>query len=241
MAQIDYGIDSPQDFSTMLWRGGTFLALGLGIYVMNRAEYPGPGMNLLLVLGLVGVAFFGIAGFMRWSSTTGKLQLRDEILDSIQWTGDEKVLDVGCGRGLMLVGAAKKLRKGKATGIDVWDPHSLSGNSAEAALENAKAEGVTERVKIENGDACRLTYPDASFDVVLSTAVLHQLPDSIEREKALREMVRVTKAGGKILIFDVFHAGEYAEFLRTAGVADVQVSDSKWLWCVPGRIVRAGK
>lgn len=238
---VDYGIDSPEDFSTMLWRGGTFLALGIGVWYMNRAEHPEPSMNLLLVLGAIGVVFFGLAAYLRWSSKTGKIQLRDEILDSFAWTGDEKVLDVGCGRGLMLIGAAKKLRKGKATGIDIWDPNGLSGNKPEAALENAKAEGVSDRVKIENGDAMRLSYPAGSYDVVLSSSVLHSIPDAPEREQALSEMYRVTKPGGRIAIFDVYHAGDYATYLQGLGLQEVKVSGLKWLWGVPGRIVQGVK
>ena len=237
MPQIDYGIDSPEDFKNMLWRGGTFLALGIGVFVMNRADYPGPSLNVLLALGLIGLLFFAAGSFLHWSSRVGKLRLRDEILNSMTWTGDEKVLDVGCGRGLMLIGAAKKLKKGKVTGIDVWDPMGLSGNKAAATLENAKAEGVADRVRIEDGDAMRLTYPDNSYDVVLSTSVLHSMPDAPDREIALREIARVTKPGGRVAIFDVLHAGDYAGVLKSAGFPDVAMSERKWLWCVPGRIV----
>ncbi len=57
---------------------------------------------------------------MVWSSRVAKLKLRDRLLDSLALKGDEKILDVGCGRGLLLIGAAKRLKTGKATGIDVW-------------------------------------------------------------------------------------------------------------------------
>lgn len=46
---------------------------------------------------------------MIWGSKVGKRLLRDKMIDSISWRGDEKVLDVGCGHGLMLIGAAKRL------------------------------------------------------------------------------------------------------------------------------------
>ena len=42
---------------------------------------------------------------MVWSSRVGKLKLRDTLLDGLTWRGDENVLDVGCGRGLLLIGA----------------------------------------------------------------------------------------------------------------------------------------
>jgi hypothetical protein len=90
--------------------------------------------------GLGGTAVF------LWSSKSGKLRITDRIINSIPWRGDEMVLDVGCGRRLMLIGAAKRLTSGgKAVGVDIWNPADQSGNQLEETLENAKIEGVSER------------------------------------------------------------------------------------------------
>jgi len=107
-------------------------------------------------------------------------------------------LDVGCGRGLLAIGAARRLKTGKVTGIDVWNPQELSGNSADAAKENAKTEGVADRVRFESGYARKLVYPENHFDAVISANALHTLADDQEREQALREMLRVLKPGGTI-------------------------------------------
>jgi arsenite methyltransferase len=241
-AVVDYGIDAPEMVSNMYWRAGTFAALGIGIYFMNKQELPGPSMNLLLVLVVIGLGFLAFGLYMRWSSRTGKLALRDRMLDLVPWNGDEKVLDAGCGRGLLLVGAAKRLvKKGRATGIDHWDPGSLSGNKQENALANAKAEGVADRVKIEDGDFRQLTYGDNSFDVVMSSTAIHEIADAPERAAALKELLRVAKPGGRLVLFDVLKAGEYAQVLRDAGAEQVDDSARLWLWLVPGRIVTARK
>ncbi|BDC51243.1 type 11 methyltransferase [Bryobacterales bacterium F-183] len=237
MATTDYGIDAPQTLSNLYWRAGTFAAFGIGIYMMNRRELPGPAFTLMLVLLLIAAGFLAVAILMRQASQTGKLALRDTIINKIQWTGEEKVLDVGCGRGLLLIAAAKQLKKGRATGVDIWDPASLSANSQQNTIAMAKAEGVADRVKVETGDARNLTYGDNSFDVVLSSTTLHELPDAENRQLAIEEMVRVTKPGGQIAIFDVMHAGEYAEVLRNAGVEQIDDSHKTWLWLVPGRLV----
>ena len=50
----------------------------------------------------------------------GKFRARDALLNAVRGGGDEQVLDVGCGHGLMLIGAAKRLSSGHATGIDIW-------------------------------------------------------------------------------------------------------------------------
>src|ERR1035438_8243568 len=89
-----------------------------------------------------------MALWMIWDSKVGKMRTREQLLDHITWKGSERVLDVGCGRGLMLIGAAKRLTTGSATGVDIWQSEVLSGNNPEAPLRNAKAEGVENRVKI---------------------------------------------------------------------------------------------
>jgi len=176
-----------------------------------------------------------------WSSRVAKLRLRDRMLDSLSLKGDEKVLDVGCGRGLLAIGAAKRLKSGKVTGIDVWNPMDLSGNTAEAARANVKLEGVADKVRIEDGDARKLVYPEGNFDVVVSSLAIHNIPDHDERSQAVREMYRVLKPGGKLLIYDIFRAGEYAETLRGLGAKDVTLSETMFLWCLPSRIVSARK
>jgi arsenite methyltransferase len=67
----------------------------------------------------------------------GKFLHRDRILAMVDWKGDESVLDVGTGRGLLMIGAAKKLTTGKAAGIDIWSTKDLSGNAMERTLPNA--------------------------------------------------------------------------------------------------------
>jgi ubiquinone/menaquinone biosynthesis C-methylase UbiE len=196
---------------------------------------------VLAVLTVAALICAGIAWFKIRSSKDGKLRLREQLLDQLALRGDEKVLDVGCGRGLLAIGAAKRLKTGKVTGIDVWNPQELSGNSAEAAKENAKAEGVAERVRFESGDARKLVYPEGNYDVVVSSNALHNLADDRERGQALREMLRVLKPGGRLLIFDTAETGYYAQVLRENGAQDVTLSPWTFLWCLPSRSVSARK
>jgi SAM-dependent methyltransferase len=237
----DYGLDAPVVVKRMFSRGGWSLAFALALYFINRDEYPGPAAQLLSVLGSIGVAFLAVGAIMVWSSRVAKLSLRDRLLDSLNLKGDEKILDVGCGRGLLLIGAAKRLKNGKVTGIDIWSNEDLSGNSADATRQNAKIEGVSDRVRIENGDARKLVYPDGNYDIVVSSLAIHNIPDSQEREQAIREMWRVLKPGGRILIYDIFRTGEYAKILRQSGAQDVTESPMQFLWCVPSRSLTARK
>jgi len=77
---------------------------------------------------VVSFYLLGMGSYMLLFSKFQKLKDREKLLDSIQWLGNELVLDVGCGRGLMLVGAAKRLTNGKSIGIDIWQQEDQSDN-----------------------------------------------------------------------------------------------------------------
>src|SRR5580658_3745068 len=176
----DYGIDAPGVVRNLFvvavigWVVFGTAALGFWSGEFNVST---PGVTLNFPLAGPGLGF-GIgctlmAIWMVWDSKVGKIQNREQLLRRIEWTGGEHVLDVGCGRGLMLIGAARRLTTGKATGIDIWQAEDLSGNTAESALENAKREGVVDRVEIKAGDMRHIPFPDHSFDVVVSRAAIH--------------------------------------------------------------------
>ena len=234
-------MDAPLLVKRMFTRAGWTFAIGLAVFVMNKAEYPGPAGTILGVFIAISLCFAAVGGCMMWSSRTAKLALRDKLLDSLGLTGEEKVIDVGCGLGLMTVGAAKRLRSGKATGLDAWDPAVLSGNSSDGAKANAKLEGVADKVRFETADLRKLVYPEKNFDVAVSALAIHNLADEQDRTKAVRELFRVLKPGGKLLILDVLHVGDYASALREAGAADVTVASHGFLWCLPTKSVMAAK
>ena len=239
--QPDYGLDAPLLVKRMFTRAAWTVAIGVAVFLINRSENPGPAGTLLAVFAVIGVGFLAVGLYMTWSSRTGKLALRDQLLDSLDLKGEEKVLDAGCGRGLMVVGAAKRLKAGKATGVDVWDASVLSGNSSDAAKANAKAEGVADKVRFETGDIRKLVYPEKTYDVAVSALAIHNFGDQSDRDKVVRELYRVLKPGGRLLILDLFHVSDYASVLREAGAEDVTIASHGFLWCVPTKSVRAAK
>jgi arsenite methyltransferase len=192
-------------------------------------------------LAVWGVASVAQAGLMVRSSRAGKLRERDRLLDRLPWRGDERVLDVGCGRGLLLIGAAKRLTTGRVVGLDLWRTRDQAGNEPAATIANAQAEGVAERVELRDGDARQLPFDSQSFDVVVSSMALHNIPGAGGRAAAVREIVRVLKPGGHLAILDFRHTGQYAAVLAAAGLGDVHRSRRRFGMYPPVRIVTATK
>lgn len=241
MPTIDYGLDAPRMVRRLTSRALLMIGVAIVLYYVNRATSPAAAIAMATSLGIIGLSFGFAAVVMFLSSRIAKLRVRDSVLEGIPWRGDENVLDVGCGRGLFLIGAAKRLKSGKATGVDIWNPQDLSGNTIEAALANARAEGVDKRVRVETADARKLPFADRSFDVVLSSLALHNISYSGERNKALHEMNRVLKPGGYLVIFDIFYTKQYSKTLQQLGYEDIRVSPLTLLWCVPTRTLTARK
>ena len=178
-------------------------------------------------------SFLIVAAIMVWGSRIGKIRLRDRVLNKISWTGDARVLDVGCGRGLMLLSAAKHLTTGKAVGIDIWQVQDQSGNSPDMTWANARAEGVADKIEIQNADARQMPFPDGSFDIVLSSWALHNIYDAAGRAQAVREIARVLKPGGQVALVDIRHTGQYASVLRDCGFEQISRSSPNFLFVIP--------
>ena len=111
----------------------------------------------------------------------------ERILDRTQLRGDEMVLDMGCGRGAVLTAVARRLTTGRVTGADIWSRADQSGNAKEVTLRNASLEGVSDRVHIETADMRALPFPDATFDLVVSSLAIHNIRSNADRRRAISE------------------------------------------------------
>lgn len=148
----------------------------------------------------------------------GKLRHRDRLLDRVPWRGDEVVLDVGAGAGLMAVGAARRVPRGLVLAVDLWVGKDLSGNGPDRLRRNAQLEGVADRVEVRTGDARALDLPDASVDVVLSVLCLHNLPDEPGRRAAAAEIARVLRPAGLVVVADLAGTAQLAGWLAEDGL-----------------------
>jgi arsenite methyltransferase len=228
----DYGLDAPGVVRGFFIAGP--LLLGGGFYLVELAGpvHTGPLHTLARTMEYTGAVFIIEAFLMLASSYYGKFRARDALLDRLHLRGNEAVLDVGCGHGLLLIGAAKRLPRGRAVGIDLWSQVDQGNNSRSATLQNAALEGVSDRVEVRDGDMRELPFPNASFDAVIANLAIHNIPNREGRRKAIQEIARVLRPGGQVALMDFKKVGQYAEDLKAAGLQDVRVSRRSF-WIFP--------
>ena len=147
----------------------------------------------------------------------GKFALRDRMIDAVRWRGDETVVDLGAGGGLLGLAAAARTA-GVVHCVDLFIAKDLSGNTPERLRRNARALGVADRVRLHRVDVRRTGLPHAGVDVVLSTLCLHNLADTAARAAALDEIGRILRPGGSVVISDLAHVDEYAAHLERLGL-----------------------
>ncbi len=210
----NYGIDAPGVIRNLFLGGAAFAAVAIFFphIKIGSVDIDASG----LIWSGLGCALGGV--LMLAYSLSGKYKHRDRMLNLINWTGNEQVLDIGTGKGLLMIGAAKRLTTGKSIGIDIWNAEDLSGNNVESALANARIEGVADKVEILNENVMNMSFADNTFDVIVTNMVIHNIYDKPGRKKACEEIVRVLKPGGKGIIADFRHVSEYKKNFDEIGV-----------------------
>ena len=122
----------------------------------------------------------------------GKKQ-RNKVIDLLGLKPDEKLLDVGCGTGTLLLLAKKRFPEIEMAGVDI-DKKVLDIARKKFAEENLT-------IKFVETGAQKLPFPNSHFTVVVSTLIFHHLPTKIKKS-AIREIYRVLKKNGRFLLAD---------------------------------------
>ena len=175
--------------------------------------------------------------------------LTDWGLEHVRIEPSFTILDVGCGGGRTIREMAGRATAGRVFGID----YSMA--SAEASRDTNRDAVAAGRVEIQQGSVSRLPFADAMFDLVTAVETHYYWPDL---PNDAREILRVLKPGGTLLVIAEAYKGRYGwlfqlamlpmraklmsadehrAWLETAGFSDVQVSEKRghgWI-CVTGR------
>jgi ubiquinone/menaquinone biosynthesis C-methylase UbiE len=127
-------------------------------------------------------------------SAPGWAELRRTWLEFSGVRPGDRVIDVGCGTGVVTRDLAQRVgRQGRVVGIDP------SRRLIEVAVRRMEEGGLKGRIEFRSADGAALPFPDGSFDLVVASAVFSHVPNGVE---VLAEMVRVARAGGTVVVFD---------------------------------------
>jgi ubiquinone/menaquinone biosynthesis C-methylase UbiE len=138
------------------------------------------------------------------------------MIDIADLKGDEKILDIGTGAGIIAIGFAKKLREGKVYAIDIYKHKydnlkkclinyvkiNFFGNTIKNARKNAKIENVEDRCEFIKADITdKLSFPDNFFDIILTSQSLYCIPIK-NHNSTFQQINRILKKNGKIIFFE---------------------------------------
>jgi len=226
-----YGIDAP--YVPALMVTGAVICLGLIVF----ARVSGLWVTAVILLGMAGVYLH--------TTLRGKFQVWRTLLADAAIRGHERVLDLGCGRGAVLLMVAEHLPHGRAVGVDIWSVKDQSGNAMAATQRNALAEGVADRVEVRTADMRRLPFESASFDLIVSSVAIHNIGTESGRDQAINEAWRVLRPGGRLLIADISKSRRYHQRLAELGATVIRRNLGWRMWWggpwVPTMLVDACK
>lgn len=164
---------------------------------------------------VVSVAFLGVflyVGYAYWllekDDKSWQKRFWSLVVDLLNWDGRGTALDIGTGSGPVAISLAKRHPTATVMGIDYWgEPWTYS---QEVCEENARIEGVSDRVCFQWADAVSLPFIDGEFDAVISCFVFHAI-DVEDRTVLIKEALRVLRSGGAFSFQDLFNDEFYRE------------------------------
>jgi len=136
----------------------------------------------------------------RWYDLFGRIvsfgrdkAVRETLIELAAPAPGEQVLDVGCGTGTLAMALASRVGRGRVHGLDA------STEMIEVARKKAATAGS--EIDFQVGLIEAIAFPDATFDLVTTSLMLHHLPDDLKRS-GLDEIRRVLKLGGRLVMVD---------------------------------------
>lgn len=186
---------------------------------------------IVIVLGLIGtvashqywnliwlVLLAAWAAILGHTLIRGHLKIWQELVDRLEFSNHDQVLNLGAGRVNDLLLLARNLQTpAKVIGAGDWQ------QGQDAVQTRINAARVADRVRLVNTDVFNLDFKDRSFDQVIVDLAFHGISPALKRNRALQEAVRVLKADGTLAIVDFGHIAEYQRMLASLGFDDIRV------------------
>jgi len=167
--------------------------------------------GIFLVIGSLFLILFLYFLYARYlfSPAGGNYQerIRNLVLENLDWDGNGRALDVGCGNGPLVIQLADKFSGAQVVGVDTW---GAGWDYTQAACEeNVAVKGVGARTTFRKASAAALPFPDEYFDAVISNFVFHEVRSVKDKRELVREALRVLKKDGSFAFQDLFLVQPY--------------------------------
>ena len=191
-----------------------------------------PVLAIVAVVFLMCAVYFAYARHM-FSPDGGNIQSRvlDLLVSRLDWDGEGKALDIGCGSGPAAIEVAKKYPNAHVTGMDLWG--ATWEYSKSVCERNAEIEGVAERVTFQQANASSLPFDDEAYDLVVSNMVFHEVSAIRDKSSLVKEALRVLRKGGRFAFQDLFlwkaaygEVDDLLEVIRSWGIGRVELVDT---------------
>lgn len=190
-----------------------------------------------------------------YASLRGKFDIWDKLLAELPADIFElPALDVGCGRGMVLLKIAKYKQDAASAGagktiypvygVDLFIKADQSGNSPKATYDNAASVGLLDHIVLHTADFTHLPFADETMGLLTASLSIHNATKE-SREKAIMEAARVLKPGGLLVVLELGgYANQYCRVLKSLGWEKVEFQLAGWqvmfgAW--PCQILRATK
>ena len=185
------------------------------------------------IAGVIGVLMLVMAVYMlicheEFAFGKGNMMagVHQHLVDHLDWDGKGELLDIGCGAAALTVRCTKAFLEAEITAMDYW---GAEWNYAKEQCENnARLEGVANRITFQKGDAAKMEFETETFDAAVSNFVFHEVRTAKDKRDVVKEALRVVKKGGVFSFQDMFSQkalyGDMDEFVRelkAEGISEV--------------------